>query len=108
MVWCCVSGRLPPVPGRVRDRQRPQGGGRELAGRVQGRLRHRHDRAAAHAPHPPRPRAQLLSEYTLVQETLDPPIYGSPLVNVIVQPILKKHFSKIKNKNKLVEFSKII
>lgn len=66
---CIVPGWLPPVPSGVRDGQRPQGGGRELAGRVQGRLRHRHDRAAAHAPHPPRARPQLLSTYTTPQHT---------------------------------------
>lgn len=52
-----TAGRLPPVPGGVRHRQRPQGGGRELAGGVQGRLRHRHDGTAAHTPHTSRPRA---------------------------------------------------
>lgn len=56
-----IPGRLPPIPGGVRDGQRPQGGGGELAGGVQGGLRHRHDGAAAHPPHTPRARAQLLS-----------------------------------------------
>lgn len=59
-------GRLSPIPGRVRYRQRPQGGRRELSGRLQGRLRHRHDRAASHTPHTSGARPQLLSEYIII------------------------------------------
>ena len=45
------EGRLPPLPGRVRHLQRPQGGRRKLPRRLQGSLRHRNDRAANNTSH---------------------------------------------------------
>ena len=46
------EGRLPPVSSRIRYSQRPKRGSRKFSCRVQGRKRHRHDRAAHNSPHP--------------------------------------------------------
>lgn len=56
-VFFVFIGRLSPIPGRVRDGQRSQGGSRELTRRVQSRLRYRHDGTAAYTPHTSWPRS---------------------------------------------------